>query len=220
MIMNAPPAELDHLVVAADTLAQGTAYIAGLLGVEPTGGGKHDLLGTHNQVLKLERGRYLEVIAIDPDGRRPDFPRWFNLDDPEHQARLKISPRLVAWVARCDAIDSLAVDIFGQQVRVRSMQRGALKWRFAGTNDGSLPGGGLIPHLIQWDVCEHPTQMMSDSGCRLVALEGAHSEPTSVRTVISRLGLDRTIAVHAASNRRPQGLRARIKTPQGIVVLD
>jgi hypothetical protein len=218
--MNAPPAELDHLVVAADSLDQGAAFVAGLLGVEPAPGGKHDVLGTHNRVLKLGRGRYLEVIAVDPDGRRPGFPRWFNLDDPALQARLKIRPRLVAWVARCGAVDSLADDIFKQRARVRPMQRGALKWRFAGTDDGSLPGGGLIPHLIQWDVSNHPADMMPESGCRLIALEGAHRDPASVRAVISRLGLADAIAVHAVSSRRPPGLRARLETPDGTVVMD
>ena len=216
--MNTPFAELDHLVVAADSLDQGAAYIADLLGAEPAGGGKHDILGTHNRVLKLGRGRYLEVIAIDPDGRRPDFPRWFGLDDPALQAQLKIRPRLVAWVARCEAVDSLAADIFKARTRVRAMQRGALTWRFAGTDDGSLPGGGLIPHLIQWEVAEHPADMMPDTGCRLIALEGAHPDPAAVQAVISRLGLENTLSVHAISTGRPQGLRARIETPGGKIV--
>ncbi|MEE4111237.1 MAG: VOC family protein, partial [Desulfobacteraceae bacterium] len=93
--MSGPAPELDHLVVAAHTLDQGSAYVQEVLGVPVTGGGKHAAVGTHNRVLKLGPGQYLEVIAIDPDGRQPKFPRWFNLDDPGFQARLKIRPRLV-----------------------------------------------------------------------------------------------------------------------------
>ena len=82
-------------------------------GVTLTGGGKHAAMGTHNRVLKLGPGQYLEVIAIDPEGRQPDFPRWFNLDDPGFQARLKIRPRLITWVVRTDNVDALAEAIMG-----------------------------------------------------------------------------------------------------------
>ena len=218
--MIAPRIELDHLVVAAETLDQGVAFLAGMLGVEPAGGGKHEVTGTHNRLLKLGRGCYLEVIAIDPDAGRPAFPRWFNLDNPALQTQLKTRPRLVAWVARTKDIDSLSPKIFQQHGRVRPMRRGGLKWRFAGTDDGSLPGHGLIPHLIQWDVPDHPAQLLSEPGCRLIGLEGTHADPPSVQTVISRLGLNDAIAIHVAPVRRPQGLRARISTPKGIVVLD
>ena len=36
------------------------------------------------------------------------------------------------------------------------------------TDDGSMPGDGLIPHLIQWDGRMHPSQKMKDAGCRLL----------------------------------------------------
>jgi hypothetical protein len=218
--MQASRAALDHIVVAADTLDRGTAYIADMLGVEPAGGGRHEGVGTHNRLLKVARGSYLEVIAIDRDAPKPDFPRWFDLDNPAFQARLKIKPRLAAWVVRCDAIDLLAADLFGPRARVQSMQRGALTWRFAGPDDGSLPRGGLIPHLIQWDVPDPPAAMMPASGCHLTGLEGIHADPASVQAVISRLGLEDTIAIHAVSTGLPEGLRARIETPGGIMVLD
>jgi hypothetical protein len=91
--VTVPTAMLDHLVVAANTLDQGSAYVQDRLGVSPAGGGKHVAMGTHNRLLKLGPGQYLEVIAIDPEGRQPDSPRWFNLDDPDLQARLKSRPQ-------------------------------------------------------------------------------------------------------------------------------
>ena len=218
--MNTSCCELDHLVVATDSLEHGAAYITDKLGVEPSGGGKHDAMGTHNRLLKLGREIYVEVIAIDPDTGPTGFPRWFNLDNPAFQAGLKTKPRLVAWVARTDNIDSVAAEIFQQRVQVRAMRRGALQWRFAGTDDGSLPGDGLIPHLIQWEVPDHPARMLPESDCRLIGLEGAHPDPGSVQAVISRLGLENVIAIQAVSTRTPQGLRARIRTPKGIVALD
>jgi hypothetical protein len=218
--VSLPASVLDHLVVAAYTLDQGLAYVQDRLGVSMTGGGAHIAMGTHNRVLKLGHCQYLEVIAIDPGGRRPDSPRWFNLDDSSLQDWLKIRPRLITWVARTDAIDTLAPGIFNQHVKVRHMQRGSLRWRFAFTVDGSMPGDGLIPHLIQWEGDMHPTEKMEDEGCRLLSLEGAHIDPPSVQRVVSSMGLDQAITIQPVSKQRPPGLLARIKTPIGVVVLD
>ena len=46
--------ELDHLVVAARTLEEGAAWVEAKLGVPMAGGGKHDLMGTHNRLLRLD----------------------------------------------------------------------------------------------------------------------------------------------------------------------
>jgi len=217
--VSLPAAVLDHLVVAAYTLDQGMTYVQDRLGVRMTGGGAHIAMGTHNRVLKLGHGQYLEVIAIDPGGRRPDSPRWFNLDDSGLQGWLKVRPRLITWVARTDAIDTLAPGIFNQHVKVRPMQRDSLRWRFAFTADGSMPGGGLIPHLIQWEGDIHPTEKMEDVGCRLLNLEGAHIDPSSVQRAVSSMGLDQAITIQPVSKQHPPGLSARIKTPIGVVVL-
>ncbi len=211
---------LDHLVIAAYSLDKGCAHVQDCLGVPMIGGGKHAAMGTHNRVLKLGPDQYLEVIAIDPEGRQPKFRRWFNLDDPGFQARLKIRPRLITWVVRTDNVDALAEAIYGQRVCVRPMQRDGLRWRFAFTDDGSMPGDGLIPHLIQWDGRIHPAEKMKDAGCRLLRLDGAHSDAVYVKRVVSAMGLDHLITFHPVSKQRPPGLSARIKTPAGEAVLD
>lgn len=218
--MTPPAVALDHLVVAADTLDQGTDYVQAKLGTSPASGGRHTLMGTHNRVLRLGRDQYLEVIAIDPMGRRPDFPRWFNLDNPVQQARLKIRPRLITWVVRTQAIDMLVETIFGQSVCVRPMQRDALRWRFAFTDDGSMPGEGLIPHVIQWAGDSPPAEMMRASDCTLIGLDGLCADPARIQRVVSSMGLDDTIAIHPVSQQRPAGLFARIDTPNGMAILD
>jgi hypothetical protein len=101
MIAGAPPpATLDHLVVAAATLADGIDYIAEIAGVTPQPGGKHAAMGTHNALVRLSERTYLEIIAIDPEGTRPPRPRWFGLDGIALQAELTERPRLIHWVAR------------------------------------------------------------------------------------------------------------------------
>jgi hypothetical protein len=56
---------IDHLVVAANNLDEGTDYILKILNVRPQVGGEHDTMGTHNRVLRLGEGCCLEVLAIN-----------------------------------------------------------------------------------------------------------------------------------------------------------
>ena len=71
-----PLATLDHLVLAAATLADGIDYVASLTGTAPVAGGKHAAMGTHNALLRLGGETYLEIIAVDPDGTKPARRRW------------------------------------------------------------------------------------------------------------------------------------------------
>jgi hypothetical protein len=104
-VTGAPPlATLDHLVVAAATLADGIEYFAEISGVAPQPGGKHVAMGTHNALVRLSERTFLEIIAIDPAGIKPARPRWFELDTIALQAELAERPRLIHWVARTTGI--------------------------------------------------------------------------------------------------------------------
>lgn len=213
-------AYLDHLVLAAHSLTQGTEYLREKLGVEPQEGGQHASQGTHNKLLQLNPGCYLEVIAIDPDGNRPSNPRWFNLDSRKLNEKLLERPRLITWVARTDDIHTLVqlckIDI-GQ---VRPMCRGQLSWKMTFTSDGSLVLGGLVPPLIEWKTDKHPSISLDKSDCRLVKLEGFHSCPLLVQEVVKSLGLEKEILINPADIKGEEKLKAHIETPTGIVVLD
>ena len=69
--------QFDHLVVAARV-----DYIEEKLGVVMPYGGQHPKMGTHNHLIQLGNGTFLEVIAIKPELPSPQRPRWFGLDDP------------------------------------------------------------------------------------------------------------------------------------------
>lgn len=56
--MTAHPLQLDHLVISARTLDEGTQYVADTLGIAPSGGGAHPLMRTHNRLLNLWGGVY------------------------------------------------------------------------------------------------------------------------------------------------------------------
>lgn len=211
-----PNVEIDHLIVAATSLAQGVDWIEGKLGVRPQPGGKHLSMGTHNAVLSLGPRCYLELMAIDPECAEPLRRRWFDLDEPRMRAALAEGPALIHWVARTRDIESDALRGHVDLGTILPMRRGDLAWRMTVPDDGHRPGRGLVPTLIQWPDARHPADGMSDAGLRLVALAGEHPEPAPVRAALAALGLSDTLKVTYGTAPR---LAAMLRTPRGIVTL-
>lgn len=207
----------DHLVLATHDLDAGAAWLERRLGVKLAPGGRHLRMGTHNRLLGLGEGFYLELIAIDPAAPAPGRPRWFGLDTPTLPYQ---RPRLIHWVARCDDIVRDAAACPEALGEILPMERGDYRWRISVPADGHLPGDGLLPTLIQWDVSFHPSQRMPDAGCRLMKLEAFHPQPVRIRTALDSLGLGSRLDVHpCAAGEAPQ-LVAYLKTPRGLVELD
>ncbi len=209
-----PELAIDHLVVAARSLAEGTAWLRGRVGVDAQPGGAHVAMGTHNALVGLGPRLYLEVIAIDPAGSAPARPRWFDLDDPGMRARLAEGPTLVHWVARTRDIDTDATRV--DLGAILSMARGDFQWRITVPDDGRLPQRGLVPTLIQWSDERHPADRLGSSGLSLVTLAGEHPEPAPVRKALEALGLSETLKV---SYGRSPRLAAMLRTPRGLVTL-
>ena len=209
-------AALDHLVVAAATLEQGEDHLESLLGVRPQRGGKHLAMGTHNSVLKLGPRIYLELIAIDPEGEAPARPRWFAMDTARMRDALAGSPRLIHWVARTDDIDAACRASPIDLGRVHPVVRDALRWRITIPDDGRLPGDGLVPTLIQWDVAQHPADGMPESGVQLSALAGTHPEPAAIRAALAKLAFGETLKVTFSATPK---LAAMLQTRRGVVTL-
>lgn len=209
-------ATLDHLVIAAATLAQGCDYVESGLGARPQPGGRHVAMGTHNALLRFGSRLYLEVMAIDPQAQAPTRARWFDLDEPRMRATLAEGPRLVHYVARSDDIDALAARSAVDLGEVLPMSRGDWRWRITVPADGHLPARGLVPALIQWSDDRHPADALADHGLSLVALAGEHPDPAPVRSALARLGLSDEVKVTYGQSPR---LAAMIRTPRGVVTL-
>jgi hypothetical protein len=214
--------ELDHLVVAANTLDEGRVWARETLGVDAVGGGKHDGLATHNTLLKLDGKRYLEIISIDPDADAANFPRWFGLDTAQVREHIAHGPRLIAWVARCagasDAIEQLAQTPDYAANVVRPASRTDFRWRFAFTLDGARINGGTLPHLIQWDCEVHPCDRLPESRIALTALMLGEPEPERLTAMLEALQFS-DARVHVGQSSGPT-LAAILQTPRGSVVLD
>jgi hypothetical protein len=211
-----PLATFDHLVVGATTLAQGIDYIAELVGVAPTIGGKHVAMGTHNALLKLGSRAFLEVIAIDPAATKPARARWFDLDSVAMQGELGEQPRLIHWVARTIDLDRAIAACPLPLGTVHTLSRGDFRWRITIADDGSRPGKGVLPTLIQWDVGAHPAGALPESGVALEQLAASHPDPAPIRGALARLGL--ADAIHVTFDRDAR-LCAMLRTPRGAVTI-
>lgn len=205
--------DLDHLIVAAETLQHGSAYIHELLGVLPTPGGQHRTMGTHNMLVKLGPKCYLEIIAIDPTQSPPARPRWFGLDRTDVQQLCKERPRLLHWVARTPKIKTFCQASATFLGPPQPMQRGQLQWQLTIPADGSLPFGGLFPSVIEWQTDEHPAEQLPDQGCKLVTLEATCPDPGHIHRALTEYRLNHLIDLHKGSNTR---IKATINTPDGL----
>jgi hypothetical protein len=195
---------LDHLVLAAQTLQEGVEYVQDVLEVALSpAGGPHPLMGTHNRLLNLGNGAYLEIIAIDPEAPAPGHPRWFALDG------FAGAPRLLTWVARTGALERYASLGLGLVTRA---SRGDLEWLITLPADGRLHWGGLVPYLIQWG-SRHPTETLPDAGCRLGELVLRHPEPQAVDKVLKSLELD--LSQVRLERAESPDLMALVQTPAG-----
>ena len=218
---------IDHLVVAADTLAQGEAWCRATLGIPPGPGGEHPLMGTHNRLLRIATvdhpRAYLEIIAPDPavpvarEGRR----RWFDLDDAHvRQALRNEGPRVLHWVVQVPdlqaAVDALAAqDIDRGRILAASRMtpRGLLQWEITVRDDGQRLFDGCLPTLIAWGDT-HPAAGMPDSGVSLHRVAVRHPRAEALRRALAAIGLER-IEVGEGE----PALCATLFTPRGTVRL-
>ncbi len=219
---------VDHLVVAAASLAQGAAWCEATLGVAPGPGGRHALMGTHNRLAKIASAAfpdaYLEIIAIDPEAPPPARVRWFGLDDPALQASLiERGPRLVHVVARSTMLDMHRWGLInvglqpGEPVSAhRDTPAGRLAWQILVRDDGRLLCGGALPTLIQWSG-RHPVAAMPDSGLALKALT-LRGVPERARDVLRLRGVQ--VLADAGDGAGAPALSATLATPRGEVTLE
>ena len=209
--------KLDHLVIAAASLEQGQSYLYDVYGLEPSPGGQHPAMGTHNSVLKLDNDSYLEIIALDPNGKKPNMPRWFNLDSEELQQQIKEKPRLITWVARTMNFAGLKKQAIAGIGTAKAMSRGSLSWQFGFSNDGTLFYSGIVPYIIQWDSQKHVSRAMPEKNYSLVKLELLHPEANTIKKHLLALGFDSNLV--ELSKNSDVILKAHIKTPKGLVLI-
>lgn len=170
-------AQIDHIVVVAQTLEQGIAWCEATLGITPNEGGEHKQFGTHNCLFKIATPQYplayFEIIAIKPDAtnsiapkaintpstgqKRINSARWFDMDDAALQKAVAVEPRLVHFVAQTPDIQAAKSALKLQGIdrgtaveASRHTRKGRLEWKITVRDDGQRLFNGSLPSLIQW----------------------------------------------------------------------
>lgn len=208
---------LDHLTIVAPTLGDGVIHVRECLNLDVPFGTRHRYMGTHNHRLQLGNRVYLEIIALDPDGERPERSRWFGLDD-QNQVRSDWDDgrRLRSWVASTTDLNGILsrhADIFGQEVPLPPDKP---EFGFSIPVQGLLPLDGAVPSWI--DHRDNPTSMddIPDMGARLVSFSLSHPDPKSIEGLYRELRIDGAPSITVGPAAR---YRAEIETPSGLRAL-
>ena len=208
--------KIDHFAVGADSLEQGTTTMQSLLGVTVPQGGKHEMMSTHNCVMQAGNESFFELIAIDPDAPAPARSRWFTLDDPNTQQRIRERPRALCWVVNTDNLDEVVKSSPVDLGDVVTFTRGDRSWRLTVPSDGHLPGNGLLPAFIEWSPGPHPSTGQQDLGVTLQKIILSHPEPETLSTQLEQL----QVAHLADVKQGAFGLSFELKTKNDVVRID
>ena len=211
--------QIDHLVIAAESLQQGVDFVRTTFDVDIPAGGYHQTMGTHNHLMQLGNEAYIEVIAINPDATPPKRPRWFSLDDALMRDSLRQQPRLITWVINTPDIETLAQKSLVPIGNVTELSRDNLSWSLGLTGDGRLLGYGMLPYVIQWHTRQHPSGAMADLGCRFESLEIYHNRPQWLGSVLASMGADQLVRIQPLPDTEAPYLSVRIKTASSTVTL-
>jgi hypothetical protein len=201
---------VDHLLLGTSDLESTVAWFLARSGVKPVLGGVHPGRGTRNALVSLGGGHYLEIIAPDP----AQTVFYWQID-----LRKVTAPTLVNWAVTSDDLETVVrvaanakYAVYGPDEGARTRPDGSqLLWRTVGVlapfRDASVDP---MPFFIQWGRgVTHPS-MDSPAGCRLVALELRHRQPSLLRDALALFGIEANVA----KGDRP-GLRATLDTPRG-----
>ncbi|MDR6156413.1 hypothetical protein QF021_004502 [Acidovorax delafieldii] len=221
---------VDHLVVLAADLASGVEWCERTLGITPTAGGEHPLMGTHNRIFNVSSPAhpraYLEIIAINP-GAPKAIPtsarRWFDMDDANLQAQVaQHGPQFIHWVASvpdvaaaCTALSALDIERGAVITASRPTPHGLLQWQITVRDDGLRLMDGCLPTLIQWGAI-HPCDSLPASGVQLEQLALQHPQAATLQAACTAVGVAASVLVTPGTAPR---LSAQLGTPRGPVTL-
>ena len=180
---------LDHLVYAVPDLDAACAAVAKTSAVTPTVGGVHPGRGTHNALVGLAGGAYLELIAAHPTEPHGPNGRWMGVD-------LVTAPTLTRWAVRGVDVAAFAKTLhdagYPQLAHLATGQRRTpggqtLRWRM--TEPQPAPVVELLPFALDWSESDvHPAEGLG-AVLEVEGLRFAHPEAGRVGEVFERLGL-------------------------------
>ena len=178
---------IDHIVIGAANLISGTNILETKLRTKFSPGGEHQIMGTHNNLLKLQSDIYLEVIANNPNVDKPSHQRWFSLDEARTKEKIKHSPRALCWVLEVDNIEDTVKKCGYNPGEILQVSRGELTWKITVPSNGRLADNGVLPALIEWPSDQHPSKKLTNSKVSINELSLFHPESYKIKDIISNL---------------------------------
>jgi len=203
--------EFDHFIYGGRELEPMRRAFALLAGAESALGGRHPGLGTHNALVSLGEGLYLELLAVDPT-QTPDgvmASKLQGFDEPHLFAYMLRGSDLEAAQAVLER-HGIASDLFDAS---RTTPDGAvLRWRLLVPRDDN-PWGDFVPKFIDWLDTPHPSRMPGQ-GYRLESFSIGHPRARELGELLQALAAPLSVQ----SSDRPY-LQLKIGTPGGSLVL-
>ena len=178
---------IDHIVIGAGNLISGTKILETKLSTKFSPGGEHQMMGTHNNLLKLQSNIYLEVIANNPNVNNPSCPKWFSLGEERTKEKIQFSPRALCWVLKVDNIENTVKQCGYNPGEILQLSRGDLTWKITVPSNGMLVDNGVLPALIEWPSSQHPSKKLSNNNISINTLSLFHPEPSKVTDILSNL---------------------------------
>jgi len=201
------PPHIDHILLGAADLDRAVEAVAKATGVRPVYGGKHPS-GTHNALLSLGGGTYLEVIAPQPGVKGPTrYGEFEKLDKP--------TP--VGWAVSGGDLSSLRERLEKAGLALTPAEPGSrvtpagatLHWQTFGLAK-EIP---LAPFFIVWSQeTPHPSTT-SPAGCTLKELILKEPDPARLETLKTALGLTVHVVPGPAT-----AMTLKLQCPTGPVV--
>ena len=208
---SAKPIRIDHVIVGAANLNAAIVEMERLTGVRPVIGGIHPGRGTHNALMSLGDGTYLEILAPDPAQA---------VDNAElRELRALTHPTPVGWAASADKETELRSVLAAAKIAASGSVPGSrakpdgsvLHWITFGYAELDNP---LAPFFIIWgDRSLHPSQS-SPPGCRLDSLAIESPDAAAIASAVRPLKLG--IAISGAAQNR---MKLALSCPRGAVRL-
>jgi len=178
---------IDHIILAAPNLADGSAEFERLTGVKPTYGGQHPDRGTENAIVALDNfpASYIEIIApqagVTPAGELAEIGKLRALTP-------------IGWALRVDDVADARRVIRKAGFTTTQPQPGSrvtpdrftLRWETFGVEK---PHINTAPFFIHWmDPTDHPSRN-APRGCALRELYIADPNEPALHRLLSKIGL-------------------------------
>lgn len=189
-----PSFDVDHLLYAGPDLSTLKSDLSTRGGPDAAPGGRHANWGTHNALVGLGEGTYLELIAPEPGATGP----WGGLFS-------KLSgPSLQAWCVRCGSADEVAELLAAAGVRCKRVPGGRkladgseLTWELVFPTAHRF--GGVLPFFIDWKGSVHPSSTLAPAAhLQQITLE--HPDADGLATVLAVFGeLPTTVRIRRSS---------------------